>query len=484
MKRSVVLALALWAVAWQAQAAGPTTPCRVEGVSHEVQCGQVTRPLDPASAAGTQIAVHYVVVPALARNKLPDPVFLLAGGPGQSAISLVGQAMPLFARLNNRRDIVFVDQRGTGRSAPLPCDDPRRQPVADQADPERQLARLRECRKQLQGLPHGDLRHYTTPIAMQDLDAVRRTIGAERINLVGVSYGTRAGLEYLRQFPMHVRRLVLDGVAPPDMALPASFATDAQAAFEALLGACEAEAACRRDHADLRTAWPAWLARLPQPVSVQHPLTGQTEQFTLTRAMAVSAVRGALYTPALAQALPVAMHEATQGRPQALLTLGSSLTARKGSGLAMGMHFSVVCSEDLARLAPARETPAHETGAGDFGDGARLYQRACADWPRGALPPAYYQMSASPVPALLLSGGLDPATPPRHGERVAQALGAQARHVVVPHAGHGVLGIGCMPELLSRFIDTREAAAALSLDMHCVQRVPRPPAFRPIGAAT
>jgi pimeloyl-ACP methyl ester carboxylesterase len=475
---SLVAALVLlWAFVSQVQAAG-LTPCRVDGVSHEVQCGEVMRPLDPAAASGPQIALHYVVVPALARNKRPDPVFLLAGGPGQSAISLVGQVMPLFARLNNRRDIVFVDQRGTGRSAPLLCEDPRRQPVADQADPERQLAQLRECRKRLQALPHGDLRHYTTPIAMQDLDAVRRAIGAERVNLVGVSYGTRAGLEYLRQFPAQVRRVVLDGVAPPDMALPASFATDAQAAFEALLAACEAEAACRRDHPDLRAAWAAWLARLPQPVSVQHPLTGKAEQFTLTRTMAVSAVRGALYTPVLAQALPVAMHEATQGRPQALLTLGSSLTARKGSGLAMGMHFSVVCSEDLARLVPAREA-----GSGDFGDGAQLYQRACADWPRGELPAAYYQMAASPVPALLLSGGLDPATPPRHGERVAQALGAKARHVVVPQAGHGVLALGCMPELLTRFIDNADDAAALALDMRCVQGVPRPPAFQPLGAA-
>ncbi|WOB08337.1 alpha/beta hydrolase [Piscinibacter gummiphilus] len=476
MRGALLVGVWLWTGALQALAAGPA-PCRVDGLSHQVLCGAVLRPLDPAAASGPQIAVHYVVVPALARNKLADPVFLLAGGPGQSAISLAGQVMPLFARLNNRRDIVFVDQRGTGRSAPLVCEDPRRQSVAEQADPERQLAQLRECRQRLQALPHGDLRHYTTPIAMQDLDAVRRTLGAERIDLVGVSYGTRAGLDYLRQFPAHVRRLVLDGVAPPDMALPASSAADAQTAFDALLTACEAEPACRREHPDLRGAWSAWLARLPQPVSVQHPLTGQPEQFTLTRAMAMSAVRGALYTPVLMQALPVAMHEATLGRPQGLLTLGSSLTGRKGSGLAMGMHFSVVCSEDLSRLVAGRDTV-----PGDFADGRTLYEKACADWPRGELPEAFYRIGTSPVPVLLLSGGLDPATPPRHGERVARALGAKARHVVVPNAGHGVLGIGCGPELLTRFVDHEEERAALALDTRCVQGVPRPPAFRPVGS--
>jgi pimeloyl-ACP methyl ester carboxylesterase len=476
MRRSLLGLVVLWTLAAPALAATPA-PCRVDGLSHQALCGQVQRPLDPSRATGPQIAVHYVVVPALARNKLSDPVLLLAGGPGQSAISLAGQVMPLFARLNNRRDIVFVDQRGTGRSAPLVCDDPRRQSVAEQADPALQLAQLRVCRERLQALPHGDLRHYTTPVAMQDLDAVRRAIGATQVNLVGVSYGTRAGLDYLRQFPRHVRRLVLDGVAPPDMVLPASFASDAQAAFEALLAACEAEAACRRDHPGLRASWAAWLARLPQPVTVQHPLTGQSETFTLTRAMAMSAVRGALYTPVLVQALPVAMHEATLGRPQGLLTLGSSLTGRKGSGLAMGMHFSVVCSEDLPRLATAPEAAAQ-----DFGDGRVLYEKACADWPRGELPAAFYQLGTSPAAALLLSGGLDPATPPRHGERVAQALGPKARHVVVPNAGHGVLGVGCAPELLTRFIDAADESAALALDTRCVQGVPRPAAFQPVGS--
>src|SRR5207244_725891 len=133
----------------------------VSGLKNEVQCGAVTRPLDPARPKGTTIEVHYVVVPAMARNKLADPLFMLAGGPGQSAIAVAPQVMPLFARLNNRRDIVFVDQRGTGRSAPLECEDPRHRPLADQADAERQLAQLMQCRDKLAQLPYGDLRFFT-----------------------------------------------------------------------------------------------------------------------------------------------------------------------------------------------------------------------------------------------------------------------------------------------------------------------------------
>ncbi|WP_372528327.1 alpha/beta fold hydrolase, partial [Piscinibacter sp.] len=239
-----VLALCLAQAALPARSADALTPCRIAGIKNEVQCGVVLRPLEPARPDGVKIDVHYVVVPAMARRKLPDPVFMLAGGPGQSAIALAPTALPLFTRLNNRRDIVFVDQRGTGRSAPLECEDTWRRPLAEQADPERQVEQLARCRTTLQSLPYGDLRFFTTPIAMQDLDAVRAQLGAERINLVGGSYGTRAALELLRQFPNRVRRSVIDGVAPPDMALPASFSTDGQAAFDAMLAACERESAC------------------------------------------------------------------------------------------------------------------------------------------------------------------------------------------------------------------------------------------------
>ena len=212
-----------------------------------------------------QIDVHFAVLPALAHNKLPDPVFFFAGGPGQSAIELAGPVAAQMGRLNNRRDLVFVDQRGTGRSAPLRCetDEQPLRPLAEQFDPQLQLARLATCRERLMRLPHGDLRRYTTPIAMADADAVRRALGAPTINLVGASYGTRAALEYMRQFPRAVRRVVLDGVAPADMVLPASFSADNQAALDGLFEWCAADADCNARHPRLRAtvAGPArWLA--------------------------------------------------------------------------------------------------------------------------------------------------------------------------------------------------------------------------------
>ena len=472
--------------AFTAQASeAPLTECHVAGIRHAVQCGVVPRALDPARPAGTSIDVHYIVVPAMARRKLPDPVFVLAGGPGQSAIGIAAGTLPLFSRLNNRRDVVFVDQRGTGRSAPLDCADPKHEPLAEQADPNRQFEQLMACKAALLKLPYirspDDLGLFTTTIAVQDLDAVRRQLGAARINLVGVSYGTRAALEYMRQFPSAVRRSVLDAVAPPDMALPASFSTDGQAAWDALLRACEGDPVCHRRYPALRADWATLLKSLPKPASAAHPLTGATERFTLTREMVLGAVRAALYAPAVAAALPAAITAAAGGRYDGLVGVGALLSSRKGSQPAIGMHFSVVCAEDVPRLTePERTAPANPPGA-DFGsDQAMLYRRVCAGWPRGKVPAAFYQVPPSLAPALLFSGGLDPATPPRHGERMAKALGPTARHVVVPNAGHGVMSIGCASDVIYRFIDAAQDRDATTVDAACLDTIPRPPVFQPL----
>lgn len=451
--------------------------CRVAGLSTQVQCGVVQRALNPAQPQGMQIDVHYVVVPALARRKLPDPVFFLAGGPGQSAIGLAPMLTRQMRRLNNRRDLVFVDQRGTGQSAPLMCQDDQRSTLAQQLDPARRKVLLRQCLDQLQKLPYGDLRFFTTTLAMQDIDAVRMALDAPRINIVGGSYGTRAALEYMRQYPQRVRRLVIDGVAPPDIALPASVSTDSQAAFNALLASCEQEALCQKSYPKLRADWASLLAQLPQTVTLTHPLTGTPERLTLTRDMVLASVRGPLYAPALASALPYAITQAHQGRFDALVGLSGALVANPATRLAVGMHLSVVCAEDMPRLAASADNPGADFG-GEFG---QLYTDACAYWPRGAVQDAFYTVPASNAPALVLSGGLDPVTPVRHGARITQALGRKAQHVVVPFAGHGVMALDCMRDVLFRFIDVEDDTQATSVDAACVKNIPRPTAFMPVS---
>jgi len=480
--RAIAVAAIALGAAGPARADTPLAGCRLRGVEHEALCGSVTRPLDPARPQGTRIEVHYAVLPALARNKKPDPVFFFAGGPGQSAIDIAPTVAAMLSRFSNRRDIVLVDQRGTGRSAPLRCDDDdASRPLAEHFDPARQRERLVACLAGLATLPHGDLRFYTTTIAMADVDAVRATLGAERVNLLGGSYGTRAALEYQRQFAQRVRRVVIDGVAPPDMVLPRSLSVDNQAAIDALIAACRADTPCDAREPQLGQRWRALLDSMPRMVSLVHPATGRGERLELTRDVLLGMVRGPLYVPALASALPVAIGDAARGRfePIAALAMASG-GARRGAQVAAGMHFAVVCAEDMPRI----DAAGAETPGADFGDGqADLYRAVCPGLPRAEVPAAFYGMTTAPAATLVLSGGIDPVTPPRHGERVARMLGAKARHVLVANAGHGVMGLGCMRDVLYRFVDAASDDEALQVDASCATAVPRPPMFMPTAAA-
>ncbi|MBW8846702.1 MAG: alpha/beta hydrolase, partial [Burkholderiales bacterium] len=408
-RRACALAAALVLAAPLACAASPLKPCRIDGIPNELQCGSLQRPLDPARPDGVKIDVHYLVVPAMARNKQPDAVLLLAGGPGQSAVNVASRVLPRLARLNNRRDLVFVDQRGTGESAPLDCPDDSKLPLTEQLDGAAQMRRLDACRATLETLPYGregGLRFFTTTIAMQDMEAVRQALGVPQWNLIGASYGTRAALEYLRQFPAQVRRTVIDGVAPPDMVLPASFSPDTQAALDKLI------AAHAKTHPQLRAEWTQLLASLPRAVTVQQPLTGVPEHFTVDRELLLRSVRPPLYQPALAAALPAAIHAAaTEGRFEGLFGLSTAFGGGAKLRLAMGMHFSVMCAEDVPRLAQSGDTPGVDFGRVD----AELYTRVCKNWPRGDVPADFYKIPPAPSPVLVMSGGADPATPPRHG---------------------------------------------------------------------
>ncbi len=473
--------------------ATPAIRCWLPGVARPALCGRIARPLDPARPAGPSIDIHYAVLPAQARHPDTDPVLFFAGGPGQSAIESAPIFIARHSRLNQRRDLVFIDQRGTGRSAPLVCaDDPpdaELAPLALRDDPSERLRRLRDCRQALQSLPHGDLRFYTTPLASGDVDALRTQLGAPRINAIGISYGSRAVLDYLRQFPDRVRSAVLDGVMPPDMRLADAAARDNQAALEALLAACAAQPRCAGRYPDLAARLRALMATLPRSVQLPHPVSGRIETVRLDREMLLPMLRTPLYAPALAAALPAAIDEAGHGRFAPLAALAAALSD-SGMQLATGMHFSVVCSEDLGPRAPP-PPPADAAAAADprnaFGDSFRsLYAQACADWPRAAVDAAFYTLPPTTVPVWLLSGGLDPVTPPRHGQRVADALGPSARHVVAPMAGHGLLALPCVRDAVNAFVIAPEGAGDMAKappKLDCVDALPRPPFFLPPGAA-
>jgi len=454
-------------------AAGPLSPCRITGLSQEIRCGEVEVPETPDTTTGRRLKIQFAVVPALAKNKAPDPVFVLAGGPGQPAMQIAPLAMPLLAQINTRRDIVFIDQRGTGKSNPLVCATDEKKPrLADSFDLQRQIERMGACLRSLDADP----RQYATWIAVRDLDAVRALLGAGQVNLWGASYGTRVGLEYLRQFPDRVRTAVLDGVAPPDMRLPASFAVDGQAALDRMIAGCAKDTACAARFPAFATQVDALFKRFtsqPVPITLTDPLTGRSERMPFTRESMVAALRTPLYAPQLAVMLPYAVDRAASDDFTPLAAMIGSFGSNDSMKLAWGMHFAVICAEDMPRIDAADRAAAAATR---FGTGfIELYERACKQIAYQPAPAEFYSLPTANVPVLLLSGGADPATPPRHAASVAKAL-PNSRHLIAPNIGHGVSAQGCAPEMLARFV---RQASFEGVDGACLERLPAPPFFRP-----
>ncbi len=476
----LALACALFAVAGcapspQERGTLALAECRLPGLERAARCGSHEVWEDRAAGKGRRIAIKVAVIPARRRGAEPDPIVILAGGPGQGAIALASQVAPLFSRLNDSRDIVLVDQRGTGGSNPLECepdDGAGLQSVFEDALPEKVVS---QCLEEIEADP----RQYATPTAVADLEQVLGALGYARVNLWGGSYGTRVALEFMRRYPQRVRTATLDGVAPAGMKLPLSFVTDGEAAFERLVADCEAESGCGKAFPDLRrdlSALRSRLARQPARVEISDPVTGEPQEVRVTENVFLSGLFRPLYAPEISSLLPLAVARAAGGDFNPLLAQNLEFTEALADNLAVGMHLSVVCSEDVPRITQADLATASRAFFGralvdDF-------MRACRLWPRASMPADYFDPVRSEAPVLILSGGIDPATPPRYGEAILAGL-PNARHAIAPNLSHGVSGHGCAPRLIEKFV---RGADAKSLDARCLERIPRPLFVLPAGA--
>ncbi|QJR14988.1 alpha/beta fold hydrolase [Usitatibacter palustris] len=448
--------------------------CRLPGIEAAARCGTHEVWEDRKAQAGRRIKIRVVVIPAKLRAKEPDPIVPLAGGPGQGAVGLARQLVPLFSQVNSTRDLLFVDQRGTGSSNPLNCDQDGPMPsqaLFEDAIPDKVL---QECLRTIDADP----RHYGTTTAMADLDEIRGLLGYQTVNLWGGSYGTRAALEYLRRYPDRVRTATLDGVAPMTMKLPLSFAADGAASLERMLNSCAIDPLCEKAYPnlrktlnDLRTS----LARRAVNTSIVDPLTGQPETVLVSENVLLSALFRPLYLPELASLLPAAIVAAKAGDFSPLLAQNLEIADDIVENFAIGMHLSVLCAEDVPRITPEDIADLQKTFFGRAM--VEQFLGACKFWPRGEVAPDYYEPVRANVPVLIFSGGLDPATPPRHGELVAASL-PKSKHFVAPFLGHGVSSHGCAPRLIERFIRT---GTTNGMDGACLERIPRPLFVLPLG---
>lgn len=478
MSQSLTAAtLALIALMLTAACSGPAKltffellePCTSDQGPSDGYCGSLEVAENPGEPAGRKVALNTVVLPAFTADSQPDPVFFLAGGPGQGAASMARRIDDLFQEIRRQRDVVLVDQRGTGKSNLFQCKFREDEEALKQGPPLTQ-AEIEKCLKEFDGDP----RFYTTTIAMDDLDQVREWLGYERISPIGGSYGTRAALVYLRRHPRHVRAVVLDGVAPPDMTLPLYFPRDSQRALDQLLEACGGNAECNQRFPNLKNRLETLLEdleRSPREIAVRHPRTGEVTEATITRRMLALTLRQALYSPLAGSLVPLTIDQAAQGEFGPLTALMFSSEGLEDE-IANGMYLSVTCSEDYPRLSP-ESVDAEAAGTFIGRDVFEASAEACAFWPRGEVDSTYYEPVRSDLPVLILSGEVDPVTPPSWGEQVAQYL-PNSRHIVAPGTGHGVMSAGCGMRLIGEFLEAGDAA---DLDASCLDLQARPAFF-------
>ncbi|MDA7772408.1 alpha/beta hydrolase [Pseudomonadales bacterium] len=440
----------------------------------ESRCMIFERPENPDIADGRQIPLQVMVIPSLQSNPVLDPLVILAGGPGQAATELANLGL-IFNKIRQARDILLLDQRGTGKLSPMRCaEDPEK--LTDLST--RNLLKLQtETLDTCLSKMEADPRFYTTDIAIQDLEALRMYLGYKQLNLWGGSYGTRVALAFLKAYPKSVRTIILDGVAPTAITLPLHIERDASRALERVFEACDAEPSCSNHYPNLRMHFDDLSARFekPQIISVTDPVTGQKLTFSADIDWLHAALRSPLYGRMTQRLMPFIIEQAYAGHYAPLL----SVSALDG-GINSAMFLSVICSEDVARISQANFDQAQ---AQPYILKSRQLNipiiEACKIWPSRALPASYFEPVVSDKPVLVFSGASDPVTPPSWGDSILPGL-VNAQHFVVEGFAHNTLGTRCTVGMITDFVDTANFAA---LDSSCLSNIKRRPFFIGTGGS-
>ncbi len=439
---------------------GIIQPC-MEELEGSVRCGRYRVWENREAQSGRTIDLGFVIADALdPDSRHSDAITFFFGGPGSSVIDASPFIIP-DSEMRKQRDLLFLDFRGVGASQPIDCDVPYPGGVESRFENIFPVDHIEACRDRL--TERTDLRFYTSENNIDDLEELRGWLNYSTLNLNGGSYGTHEIQVYLRRYPDSVRTAVMNGVSPIFEHGYLKHARGLQAALDELIAECALNAGCADAYPDFGATMERVLGRTrTDPPEVQ--IEGKTVRFG--RGALGYALRGLLYRRGAD--VPAMVTQAANGDWQ---PLASYYLARTGwvaePGGESGMHFSVICAEDISRVDDeliARETEG--TFLGDFLING--YKRACEVWPYARLDPTYWEPVKSDVPSLLLSGNRDPVTPPSGAVAVAEHL-SNSFHIVVPGAGHGVGG-PCIGQIVRQLLDS---ASVENLDASCVEE--RPP---------
>ena len=446
----------------------PLKPCLATDGNTQALCGTYAVLENRVTHAGRKIALNLMLLPAMSEKPETDPVMALAGGPGQGAVTAF-PALALIKKLRERRDIVLIDQRGTGKSNPLNC-------ALDLGDPQIMVDGayssdiLPGCRAELE--KRADLTQYTTSNSVDDFDEVRAAFGYDKVNLYGGSYGTLAALVYLRRHGAHVRAVAIEGVVPPDLMLPLTFAKTIQMALAHLFDDCSADTRCHESFPNLKSDFEKTVDRLdkePAKLELPNQTTKTPQAVVISRRAFVADLRPLLYQPAIVSQLPLILERAYENDWRPFASVAIAIHRAIAGEIARGMSFSVFCSEMVPVATEAqirRGTEGTYLGDLDF----RLYQKNCGLWPHSTPPADTTATVRSDVPALLIGGEEDPATPASFARHAAETL-THSRVVAIPNGTH-LSGAACLDEMIVKFVTT---ASTDGIDESCIMKIHNPP---------
>ena len=448
-----------------------------------VECGFVVVPEDHNDPDGPTIRLASVIIKDQSGDHQPDPVILLAGGPGEKTVATAPALAQLLAPIHPNRDLILFDQRGVGLSEPaLECPEVV-QVVFDLLDePDPDVAQqtvfdaVMACRDRLVSEGH-NLSAYNTTQNASDVSAIRIALGYEQINLWGGSYGSLLAQAVMRDHPENIRSAAIISVLP----LETSFFVEASAttanAVMRLLDACAADEACNSAYPNLQEALFEVIDQLneePVPITVMNPLDGQSYDAILTGDGVLGNLVTFLYFTQIIPVLPQAIHD-VHNEDYGLMTQLSSTILALLELTSRGMMLSVMCTDDLIDRTPedllnimaalprqlvGSADPEFEIEYGIFG--------VCENWPVEEADPWVKEPLVSDIPTLALSGEFDPVTPPEYGQLAASYL-SNSFFFELPGIGHDILVASeCARSIIGDFF----ADPTQAPDASCIAEMP------------
>jgi pimeloyl-ACP methyl ester carboxylesterase len=433
----------------------------VDGVS--ARCGTLMVPEDRSAGGDRRLPIRVVVFPATGPERQPDPIVWFAGGPGDSAVDTISRVRPLLAP-NTSRDLVFIEQRGTGASA-MTCP-----AFPDLSDPAALRSAVESCVDSLDGDP----RFYTTSLFADDVDEVLDDLHYPQANLVGISYGTAAEQVFLARHPDRVRTMTLLSGTLLDVPALERFPESAQRALDNVFAECERTAACQQAFPRLRADWDAmWRSvnAAPWVVPADRSPDGTEAVFDANRV--ASGLHDLLFIATTHTRIPLVVHTlgAADDKVAALLAIAQAYpdTTGTGSGDEQMLGYLVRCNEAWARFDPDRLVGTDSFEYERVRNDAEWWQSVCSLIPEAGGTAAAVAPPTSDVPVLTLNGEADPQDPPANMAGAA-AVWPNSLALTVPAQGHDIdpVSAGCEIPLIQSFIDQGDVAG---LDTACLAQL-------------